>query len=157
MTSTPTTFGVIGSGWRSAFFLRVARSAPDRFRVTGVVTRSAERGAEISSQWGVPAFPSVAELLRADAPDFVIPAVPWEVTPEVTREAVALGARVLAETPPAPDVPGLRALWADVGGSGQVQVAEQYLLMPAHAARLAVVRDGVIGEPTAVHVCSTHL
>jgi predicted dehydrogenase len=48
-------------------------------------------------------------------------------------------------------------LWDDVGGSGLVQVAEQYLLMPGHAARLELVRAGVIGEPTAVHVCSTHL
>jgi len=157
VTATQTTFGVIGSGWRSAFFLRLARSAPDRFRATGVVTRSAERGAAITSEWGVPSFRSVAELLAAEAPDFVIPSVPWPVTPEVTREAVALGARVLAETPPAPDLPGLRALWADVGGSGLVQVAEQYLLMPGHAARLAVVREGVIGEPTSVQVSSTHL
>ena len=157
MISTPTTFGVIGSGWRSAFFLRLARSAPDRFRATGVVTRSAERGAEITAEWGVPSFRSVAELLAAEAPDFVIPSVPWPVTPEVTREAVALGARVLAETPPAPDLPGLRALWADVGGSGLVQVAEQYLLMPGHAARLAVVREGIVGEPTSVQVSSTHL
>ena len=157
MTSTQTTFGVIGSGWRSAFFLRLARSAPDRFRATGVVTRSAERGAEITSEWGVPSFRSLAELLAAEAPDFVIPSVPWPVTPEVTREAVALGARVLAETPPAPDLPGLRALWADVGGSGLVQVAEQYLLMPGHAARLAVVEEGSVGEPTSVQVSSTHL
>ena len=41
--------------------------------------------------------------------------------------------------------------------AGLVQVAEQYLLMPAHAARLAVVRDGAIGEPTSVQVSSTHL
>ena len=157
MTATQTTFGVIGSGWRSAFFLRLARSAPDRFRATGVVTRSAERGAAITSEWGVPSFRSVADLLAAEAPDFVIPSVPWPVTPEVTREAVALGARVLAETPPAPDLPGLRALWADVGGSGLVQVAEQYLLMPGHAARLAVVKEGVVGEPTSVQVSSTHL
>ena len=61
---TATTFGIIGSGWRSAFFLRLARAAPDRFRATGVVTRSAERGAEITAQWGVPAFGSAAELLR---------------------------------------------------------------------------------------------
>lgn len=157
MTSTPTTFGIIGSGWRAAFFLRIARSAPDRFRATGVVTRSAERGAEISSRWGVPTFRSVAELLGAEAPDFVIASVPWAVMPDATREVVGLGARVLAETPPAPDLPGLRALWADVGGSGLVQVAEQYLLMPGHAARLAIVKEGIVGEPTSVHVCSTHL
>ena len=121
------------------------------------MTRSAERGAEVSSRWGVPTFSSVAELLRAEAPDFVIASVPWAVTPDATREVVEHGARVLAETPPAPDLPGLRALWADVGGSGLVQVAEQYLLMPAHAARLAVVREGVVGEPTSVQVSSTHL
>ena len=154
---TATSFGVIGSGWRSAFFLRIARAAPDRFRPTGVVTRSAERGAEITARWGVPAFRSVAELLDAEAPDFVIASVPWAAMPDATREVVGLGACVLAETPPAPDLPGLRALWADVGGSGLVQVAEQYLLMPGHAARLAVVKDGVVGEPTSVQVSSTHL
>jgi predicted dehydrogenase len=152
-----TTFGLIGSGWRSAFFLRLARAAPDRFRPTGVVTRSAERGAEITAEWGVPTFRSAAELLDAEAPDFVIPCVPWAAMPGATRELVGLGARVLAETPPAPDLPGLRSLWDDVGGSGLVQVAEQYLLMPAHAARLAIVREGIVGEPTSVQVSSTHL
>jgi predicted dehydrogenase len=43
-----------------------------------------------------------------------------------------------------------------VGGSGLVQVAEQYLLVPAHAARLAAVRAGIIGTPTQVQVSSTH-
>lgn len=153
----PTRFGIIGSGWRSAFFLRLARAAPDRFRATGVVTRSAERGAEVTAAWGVRTFRSAAELLAAEPPDFVIVSVPWAVTPDATREVVALGARVLAETPPAPDLPGLRALWDDVGASGLVQVAEQYLLMPGHAARLAVVNEGIVGEPTSVQVSSTHL
>jgi predicted dehydrogenase len=154
---TTTSFGLIGTGWRSVFFLRIAAAAPDRFRVAGVVSRSAGRGDEISAEWGVPAFASVPELLRAQAPDFVVPCVPWPAMPDATRELVGLGARVLAETPPAPDLPGLRALWDDVGASGLVQVAEQYLLMPGHAARLSVVQDGVIGEPTSVQVSSTHL
>ncbi|MEU8820783.1 hypothetical protein [Actinoplanes sp. NPDC048796] len=36
-----------------------------------------------------------------------------------------------------------------------VQVAEQYLLVPSHAARLAAVRSGIIGAATQVHVSST--
>jgi predicted dehydrogenase len=155
--ATPTTFGIVGSGWRSAFFLRLAAMAPDRFRATGVVTRSAERGSEVSARWNVPTFRSAAELVAAEAPDVVVVSVPWAATPDATRELAGIGVRVLAETPPAPDLPGLRALWADVGESGLVQVAEQYLLMPAHAARLAVVEDGVVGEPTSVQVSSTHL
>ena len=122
--------------------------APEHFRVVGVVSRSRDEFE------GVPAFRTVEELPSAD---FVIASVPWAVMPDATRELVALGLRVLAETPPAPDLDGLRALWADVGDRGLVQVAEQYLLMPAHAARLAAVRDGAIGEPTSVQVSSTHL
>jgi predicted dehydrogenase len=147
-----TTFGVIGTGWRSAFFCRLARMAPEHFRVAGVVSRSANEFE------GVPVFRTADELLAAESPDFVIVSVPWAVTPDATRELVARGVRVLAETPPAPDLDGLRALWRDVGErSGQVQVAEQYLLMPAHAARLAAVREGAIGAPTSVQVSSTHL
>jgi predicted dehydrogenase len=86
----------------------------------------------------------------------VVTAVPWEVTPSVVAEVVERGVPVVAETPPAPDVAGLRALWHKVGGSGLVQVAEQYTRMPAHAARVALVRSGVIGEPTRVDVSSTH-
>jgi predicted dehydrogenase len=143
-----TTFAIIGTGWRSAFFCRLARMAPEHFHVVGVVSRSRDEFE------GVPVFRTVDELPSAD---FVIASVPWAVMPDATRELVARGIRVLAETPPAPDLDGLRALWADVGDRGLVQVAEQYLLMPAHAARLAAVRDGAIGAPTSVQVSSTHL
>jgi len=155
--TVPRTFAVVGSGRRGRFFLRLAAAAPDRLRAAGVVTRSAERGREVTAEWGVPAFGSLDELLAADRPDFVAAAVPWPQMPDAARAAVALGVPVLVETPPAPDLDGLRALWSDVGASGLVQVAEQYLLMPGHAARLAAVRAGVIGEPTAAHVGSTHL
>jgi predicted dehydrogenase len=158
----PIRFGVVGSGWRAEFFLRAARAMPDRFRCVGVVTRTAERGAEVTAAWGVPTVRSVEELVTAtgpttDRPELVVVSVPWPVTPEVTAELVALGIPVLAETPPAPDADGLRALWAEVGSSGLVQVAEHSPSMPAHAARIAAVDDGVIGVPTSVQISSTHL
>ncbi|WP_436763558.1 Gfo/Idh/MocA family protein [Streptosporangium sp. V21-05] len=150
-------FGLVGSGWRSEFFVRLARQLPERLSVSGVVTRSRERGAEVEAAWGVPAFRSVEEMLGAGRPEFVIPSVPWPVTPEVTKELVGFGVPVLAETPPAADLDGLRDLWAAVGAGGLVQVAEQYSYMPGHAARLALVREGVIGQVTSAQISSTHL
>jgi predicted dehydrogenase len=135
----------------------LAAALPDRLRATGVVTRSAEAGAQVRGAWGIPDFRSITDLLAHGRPDYVIVAVPWPVTPVATRELAELGVRVLAETPPAPDLDGLRALWAEVGGGGLVQIAEQYLLMPGHAARLSTVHSGLIGEPTSVQVSSTHL
>jgi predicted dehydrogenase len=160
--AAPVRFGIVGSGWRAGFFARLARALPGRLTVAGVVTRSASRAAQVREEWGVPAFLTVDELCGT-APEFVIVSVPWEVTPQAVRDLVDRGIPVLAETPPAPDVRGLRELWAAVGGatradgSGLVQVAEQYTLMPGHAARIALVREGVIGEATSVQVSSTHM
>ncbi len=157
MGAGPARYAVVGRGWRAQFFLRLAALMPDRFAATGVVTRTAAGGGEIEARFGVRTYRHSAEMLARDRPDFVISAVPWEVNPEVVGSLVGMGVPVLSETPPAPDVEGLRALWSRVGGSGLVQVAEQYLLLPGHAARLALVRDGVIGRVTSAQVSSTHL
>ncbi len=156
-TAAPGTFALIGTGWRSEFFLRLARQAPSRLRVSGVVTRSAERAEAVAAAWDVPVFRSADELLAATESDFVIPCVPWDASPAVITELVRAGARVLAETPPAPDLAGLRELWAAVGPSGLVQVAEQYTRMPAHAVRGTLVDRGRIGEVGSVQVSSTHM
>ncbi len=143
-----TSFVTVGAGWRAEFFWRLAEALPD-VACVGAVVRS-------QRSLRVPEFTSVEECLRTARPDFVVAAVPWAATPGVVSEVVAAGVPVLAETPPAPDLDGLRAQWADVGSSGLVQVAEQYSLVPAHAARAAAVRSGAIGAPTQVQVSSTH-
>ncbi|NQX11518.1 Gfo/Idh/MocA family oxidoreductase [Microbacteriaceae bacterium VKM Ac-2855] len=145
---------MIGSGWRSGFYLDLAAARPDLFSVTGVLARTPAR-ATAARERGIPVVSSVDELL-AGRPEFVVLSVPWPVTPELTRELVARGVFVLAETPPAPDLDGLRSLWADVGASGRVAVAEQYPRYPLTAAASALIGEGVIGTPTFAHVSSTH-
>jgi predicted dehydrogenase len=142
-----TTFALIGSGWRARMFLKVAREL-GTIRCGGMVVRTPRR-------LDVPTFTSLDECLRELPVDFVLTATPSSVTPYVIADAVDRGLPVLAETPPAPDLDGLRALWSAVGDSGLVQVAEQYPMMPAHAARAALVAAGAIGTPTQVHVSST--
>jgi predicted dehydrogenase len=139
-----TSFAIVGSGWRAEYFWRLGTD----LTCLGVVSRSRKT-------LPVPVFGSLDECLAAK-PDFVVTAVPWGITPSLVAELVARGVPVLAETPPAPDLEGLRALWRQVGDSRLVQVAEQYSRMPAHAARVALVRAGVIGDPTRVDVSSTH-
>lgn len=155
--SNPYRFGLIGTGWRAAFFRRLALQAPEHFRLAGVVTRTAERAAEVASAWQVPAVQSVGELVRTARPEFVVVCVPWGQTAAATIACVEEGVATLAETPPAADLDGLRALWQRVGSTARVQVAEQYLLMPGHRVRRTVAREGTIGEVTSVQVSSTHL
>lgn len=150
-------FSIVGGGRRAEFLLRLAEVAPDLLRVAGVVTRNAGAAERVAKRWSVPTYRSIDDLRRAGSGDFVAVAVPWLAMPGVIRELAEAHMHVLSETPPAPDLDGLRSLWSDVGRSGLVQVSEQYLLMPGHAARLAVVREGVIGKATSVEISSTHL
>jgi predicted dehydrogenase len=134
----------------------MAKAAPDRFEVVAVVTRTDAEAQRIATRWGVPTMRTIDEALAGE-PEFVIAAVSWPSMPGIVRELVAAGAKVLAETPPAPEIEGLRSLWHDVGASGLVQVGEQYTRMPGHASRLAVVQAGTIGTVTSVEIASTHL
>jgi predicted dehydrogenase len=152
----PARYVVVGNGWRAGFYLRLARLFPDRLQVSAIVTPTEELGRAAEKRWGAPSVRTVKDAVVADRPDFVVAAVPWAVSPEISRAAVALDMPVLSETPPAPDVPGLVDLWSQVGASGLVQVAEQYPLYPGHAARLRLIRDGVLGTISNVQVASTH-
>lgn len=154
--ANPVAFSVIGSAWRAEFFLRIAQAVPDQLAVAGVLARRESEAERLRETWGVRAVTTLEELLALDA-EFVAPAVSWPAMPGVVRDLVAAGVKVLAETPPAPDLDGLRSLWNDVGHTDLVHVAEQYTRMPGHAARLAVVRAGTIGTPTSVELSSTHL
>ncbi|GAA3629398.1 hypothetical protein GCM10022223_53730 [Kineosporia mesophila] len=151
---TPVRCGVVGTGWRAGFFVRLAQLVPEILDIAGVVSRDPERARELG--WGVPVFGSVEELVAETDPAFVISSVTWQANPAVVEQLVEAGVAVLSETPPAPDVTALKDLWGRVGESGLVQVAEQYPLMPMHSARLEAVRAGLIGAPSSVHVSSTH-
>lgn len=147
---------IVGSGWRAECFLRVVAALGDEFEVTGVVSpREASRDTA-SRRWGIPAFSALRSAVETDRPDFVVVAVPWEHSPAVIGEAVALGVPVLGETPPALDLASLVDLWNEVGASGLVQIAEQYPRYPGHAARAELLRRGMLGTIGNAQVSSTH-
>lgn len=151
-----TRFAVVGSGWRTGFFLRVARALPEQFTATAVVTRSRDSGLRIEEQWGVETFRSLADLPAAARPDFVVVSVPPSAAPGVIREAVALGYPVLTETPPGGSIEALEQLYALVLDGAVIQVAEQYHLSPLLSAQLSLARSGRIGTVSQALVAQCH-
>jgi predicted dehydrogenase len=152
----PVRLAIVGSGWRAEFFARLARLLPEHFTLVGFAVRQPDKVQVVAAQWGVPAVLTIDELVHTLRPELVVTAVPWSANEAVVTALVAAGAKVLSETPPAPDLAGLRRLWSAVGATQRVQVAEQYLLMPGHAARREIVSRGAIGTVSSVQVSSTH-
>ncbi len=149
-------FAILGAGWRSEFFARVARELPHRFMMTGLLSRSREKADAFSQQWGVPVVDSLEELLAAK-PDFALVSVPWGVGEELVIELSRRGVPVLYETPPSPSLEGLRALHEALKElPARVQVAEQYHLQPLHAARLEAIKRDWIGTPSFARVSVAH-
>ncbi|HEY0074284.1 MAG TPA: Gfo/Idh/MocA family oxidoreductase [Abditibacteriaceae bacterium] len=149
-------FAIIGAGWRSEFFARVARELPDRFQMTGLLSRSREKADSFGQTWHVSVATSLDELLTVQ-PDFALVSVPWGVGEELVIELSRRGVPVLYETPPSPTLEGLRALHEALKSlPAKVQVAEQYHLQPLHAARLEAIKQGWIGTPNFARVSVAH-
>lgn len=148
-------FGIVGAGWRSEFFLRVAAACPDRFEVTGVVTTNDQRARRIRDELGCNVAPDIASLL--DRPcDFVVTSIPRDANPSAIEQLIDAGMPVLSETPPAADVETMTRLcrWADQGA--KIQVAEQYPFQPHHAARIQAIREGLLGSIHEVQASVAH-
>lgn len=150
------TFGIIGAGWRTEFFLRIAQALPDRFSVCGVVVRNPEKATAFARQWNVPTFATPEEMFAATEPALVVVSVPWGVSVEMLLKCAKRGIPALGETPPAPDVVGLTTLTQHVRAGAKIQVAEQYFAQPLHAARLSVIASGKIGAPSQAQVSVAH-
>lgn len=153
---TPTHLGIIGGGWRAEFYLRVARELPHLFRVGGMFVRDDTKGQVLEDAWGVPTFRTLEELAKVPDLGFVVVSVPWPATPAIIRELADRGIPALAETPPAPDLDGLVALDEITKRGARVQVAEQYLFQPFHAARHSLAESGKLGTVTQAQVSAAH-
>ena len=152
----PITFGIVGGGWRTEFFLNVWRALPEHFHLSGMLVRDAAKGEKIEATWGVKTVRTLDELCQMADFQFMVVSVPWPVTPVILRDLTERGIPALAETPPAPDLAGLVALHDLTKQGAKIQVAEQYQFQPLHAARLALAQSGKLGTVTQAQVSVAH-
>jgi predicted dehydrogenase len=151
----PLSVGLVGGSWRARYYLRIAQQLPERFSIKQILVKHESTATQISEDWGVHATTNMSAFISDRPYDFVVVSVPRTVAPEITVELLNADIPVLAETPPASDEESLRSLYSQIANA-PVQIAEQYQFQPHHAARLAVVRQGLIGDVSGARVSVAH-
>lgn len=126
------------------------------FQFVGVADPLAERRAEATARWQVPAFESVDALLRETRPDLVVVASPTAFHPEHTCAAFAAGAHVLCDKPVARSVTELDAMLAAGTTAGRRLVAYQPARIRSELAALReILAKNLIGPVHAIKRANT--
>ncbi len=147
-------FSVVGAGWRTKIFFRLAKELPDLFSITGVVVRNPETAKKIKEKWGFKVVEDIVGL--EDAGEFTILSLPQDVLPEYIKIFNERELFILSETFEMSNTAVLNDFYQSIKNPKLVQIAEQYAFQPAHAARLKLIEQGELGGITQAIVSSGH-
>lgn len=148
-------FIIVGSGWRSLFYVRIAKALSEVFELSAMLCRTEEKAERMSRENEIYTTTSIEECKKMN-PDFVVVAVNKNAIAAVSKEWMDYGFTVLCETPAAQDIAALNELWeAHVAGKRLV-VAEQYKYDAFYQSQLKLLAKGRIGEPSFLHISLAH-
>lgn len=147
-------FAVIGSGWRSLFYLRIAKALPKLFTIACVKVRNEEKKRAIEQDFNVHVVLSDEEVYTL-RPEFVVVAVDKASLFTVSRQYLEAGIPVLCETPGAY---GEEEVMSALSYNPKVPygIAEQYFLYPEYSALIRLIESGIIGRPCGLYLSVCH-
>lgn len=148
-------FVIVGSGWRSLFYVRIAKAMPDVFEVMAMLCRTDEKAKKIADEHDIYTTTSIEECKLMN-PDFIVVAVSKSSIFEVTKEWLNYGFTVLCETPAALKLCDLKELWELHKQGKQVVVAEQYRYMARQQAYHKIFSSGMLGDLNFLHISLAH-
>ena len=148
-------FVIIGSGWRSMYYVRIAKALPEMFELCAMYCRTAEKAEKIASENNIHTTTSIEECISYN-PDFVVVAVNKTSIYEVSKEWMQKGFAVLCETPPSLKLEELQDLWEMHEQGAKLQVAEQYFQYPTYKSKLELLDSKILGDPYNVTISAIH-
>ena len=146
---------IVGSGWRSEVYVRIAKAMPERFEVLAMLCRTEDKAKLMNEKLGVYTTTSEEEC-RSLKPDFVVVAVDKPSVFKVSRHWLDKGWPVLCETPAGLKIEDLEDMWQLHCYGTRVQTAEQYRLYPGYEKIIQTAKSGVLGEIHAVDLSVAH-
>lgn len=148
--------GIIGSGWRAEFFLRIAKELPEKFCITSVLVRDMEKGFVFANKHKIKVVNSIDEMLM-DSLDYVIVSVKSGFAFSYIEELFKRRIPVLCETPPVDKFEDLNRIWNLKNQyGGKIQVLEQYLFQPLYHAILKIVKTDILGDIQNINLSRLH-
>lgn len=141
-------FAILGGGWRSEFYLRIANSLPDVFSVAGMYIRNDKIRDYIQKVYNVKTFSTLDDVLKEDF-DFIVNCTSYAHVSQISIELADRGYFVLSETP---------ALIEPVGNHAyeKIQVAEQYHQKGTYQAIKSIIDAGLIGDVNYINISIGH-
>ena len=152
-------FIIIGSGWRSLYYVRIAKAMPDILRLDAMYCRTQEKADKMAEEFGIHTTTSIEECVGYK-PHFAVVAVNKTSICDVSIEWMDRGITVLSETPAALDMDSLKKLYryhmSDDKTYKKQVVAEQYREYPYNKARIKLVNSGVLGDISCLNISLAH-
>lgn len=152
-------FIIIGSGWRSLYYVRIAKAMPDILRLDAMYCRTQEKADKMAEEFSIHTTTSIEECVGYK-PDFAVVAVNKTSICDVSIEWMDRGITVLSETPAALDMDSLKKLYryhmSDDKTDKKQVVAEQYREYPYNKARIKLVNSGVLGDISCLNISLAH-
>lgn len=148
-------YGIVGAGWRSEFYLRIAALMPDSFKVSGIYIRNKQKREEFSQKYNAPIFDTLEKLLQTDY-DFIVSCVNKAGICDTVRELAGKNIPLLTETPIGTSNKEIDDFLVEIKPDWRVQVAEQFHFQPRNAAIKRVIESGILGEITQVQLSCCH-
>ena len=149
MADAPLRGVMIGAGPFAAYHIDAWNRLPD-VRVTAICDVDPIRADDLAQRHGISArFTDWREMIDAQEPDFVDIVTPPEVDAEQCRHAVARGAHIIFQRPPAQTAAEAAALIADLAEAPvRLMVHENWRWQPWYRVAHDLLAAGRIGEPT---------
>ncbi len=148
-------YAILGAGWRSEFYLRIAALMPDTFKVSGIYIRNKQKQAEFSKKYNVPIIDTLEKLLETDY-DFIVSCVNKAGICDTVRELAGKNIPLLTETPVGISLEEIEAFLEEIKPEWRIQVAEQFHFQPRNAAIKSIIDSGILGEITQVQLSCCH-
>lgn len=135
---------IVGSGWRSLFFVRVIKAMPDKFKLLAMLTRSEETALRVACENGIYVTTNEKECVDLN-PDLVVVATSKTNIVDTAIKWANYGFEVLMETPAGISEEDF-GKFETCNCKDKISVAEQYHRYPMFQAIKVVLETGILGN-----------